>query len=280
MKAVAEALGVARSNLVLRVQSTPTDAPARRGPYFKRTDEALLARIRVVTEERASYGYRRVTPLLNRQLASEGQPRVNPKRVYRMMRAAGLLLARHTGKPTRTHEGKVAPLKSNLRWCSDSFEIRCWNGERVQVAFSLDCCDREAMRFVATTESLTGELVRDLMAETLEARFGAGCRRTPHPIEWLTDNGPPYTALETREFGASLGLLIRTTQAYSPESNGMAESFVKSLKRDYVHLARLDSAEVVLQQLPAWFADYNTIHPHKALKMRSPREFRLANSPH
>ncbi len=60
----------------------------------------------------------------------------------------------------------------------------------------------------------------------------------------------------------------------------MAESFVKSLKRDYVSLARRDSAEAVLQQLPAWFHDYNTVHPHKALKMRSLREFRLTDSPH
>jgi hypothetical protein len=39
----------------------------------------------------------------------------------------------------------IITLKSNLRWCSDSFEIRCWNGERVHVAFSLDTCDREVI---------------------------------------------------------------------------------------------------------------------------------------
>ncbi|QDE67123.1 hypothetical protein BHS09_08985 [Myxococcus xanthus] len=70
------------------------------------------------------------------------------------------------------------------------------------------------------------------------------------PIEWLTDNGTAYTAHETCEFGASQGLLIRTTPAYSPGSSGMAESFVKSFKRGYVHLAHLDSAEVVLKQFP------------------------------
>ena len=46
-------------------------------------------------------------------------------------------------------DGVIITLKSKLRWCSDSFEIRCWNGERIQVAFSLDCCDREAMRCAA-----------------------------------------------------------------------------------------------------------------------------------
>ncbi|WP_442929720.1 integrase core domain-containing protein [Myxococcus sp. NMCA1] len=60
----------------------------------------------------------------------------------------------------------------------------------------------------------------------------------------------------------------------------MAESFVKSFNRDYGCRSRLDSANAVLQQLPAWFLDYNTVHPHTALKMRSLGEFRLAASPH
>ncbi|WP_338869482.1 integrase core domain-containing protein [Myxococcus stipitatus] len=89
-----------------------------------------------------------------------------------------------------------------------------------------------------------------------------------------------YTALWTREFGPSLGQLICTTPAYSPESNGMAASFVKSFKRNYTYLARLDGAEVVLLQMTRWFDDYNAVHPHKALKMRSQREGRLSNSPH
>ena len=35
----------------------------------------------------------------------------------------------------------------NCRWCSDGFEIGCDNGEKVRVAFALDCCDREAYEF-------------------------------------------------------------------------------------------------------------------------------------
>jgi len=36
----------------------------------------------------------------------------------------------------------------------------------------------------------------------------------------------------------------------SPESNGMAEGLVKTFKRDYVHVNRLESARMVLEQLP------------------------------
>src|SRR6476469_5888010 len=94
-------------------------------------------------------------------------------------------------------DGKVMTLKSNLRWCSDSFEIRCWSGEKIQVAFSLDCCDREAMRYVATTGAINGEMIRDLMLESVEQRFGSGTRKLPQSIQWLSDNGPPYISDET-----------------------------------------------------------------------------------
>ena len=195
MKPISDALGVGRSNVIERLATTESTGSPARGPE---ADEALLTRIRSIVDIRGSYGYRCVTRLLARQLDAEGLPRVNRKRVYRVMRASRLLLARHTGKPARTHDGVVITLKSNLRWCSDSFEIRCWNGERVQVAFSLDSCDREAMKWVATTAAITGEMIRDLMAESVEQRLGAGVMRVPHPLEWLGDNGPPHTANETR----------------------------------------------------------------------------------
>lgn len=275
MKTVSDVLEVSRSNLTERIAQ---NGNARPSTYVKPDDEWLLPKIRAVVAQRASYGYRRVTVLLNRELLAAGKARVNHKRVYRLMRRHQLLLQRHTGKSTRTHDGTIITLTSDLRWCSDSFEIRCWNGERVQVAFSLDCCDREVMSYVATTAAITGELVRDLMAVAVEQRFGAGTRATPHPIEWLSDNGPPYTAHETRAFGSALGLLVCNTPSYSPESNGMAEAFVKRFKADYVYLAQLDTAAAVLGQLPRWIDDYNEVHPHRGLRMQSPREYRRFNS--
>jgi transposase InsO family protein len=73
-----------------------------------------------------------------------------------------------------------------------SFEIACDNRERVRIAFALDCCDREAMSWVATTGGITGDLLRDLMVEAVESRFGNG--GPGQTIEWLTDNGSPYIA--------------------------------------------------------------------------------------
>lgn len=264
MKRIAEAMGVSRPHL-----SVSAKDPSPRGPYTKQGDAELVERIRSIVDERQTYGYRRVTAMLNRD---EKAARVNHKRVYRVMKAEGLLLARYASKPVRPHDGKVVTLASNLRWCSDGFVIRCWNGERVHVAFALDCCDREAIAWVAASHDLEGRDIRDLMALSIDARFVS--TRTPRPVEWLSDNGPIYTAHETRAFGAASGLVVRNTPSYSPESNGMAEAFVKTFKRDYVYLAEVRDAASVIAKLPDWFDDYNEHHPHKGLKMLSPRQFR------
>ncbi len=164
-------------------------------------------------------------------------------------------------------------ISSNMRWCSDIFEIPCWNGERIRVIFAMDCADREILSYMATTRGITGEMVRDVMTLAIEYRFGL-VDKVPHMIQWLSDNGSAYTAYDTITFARLMGLQVCTTPYHSPESNGMAESFVKTFKRDYVLMHELNDARTVIEQLPSWFEDYNEYHPHKGLKMRSPREYR------
>jgi len=134
------------------------------------------------------------------------------------------------------------------------------------------------MGWLTTSGEVSGEMMRDLMTESLDHRFGPAVLSVPNPIEWLSDNGPCYAARDTCEFARSLGLLVCTTPTYSPESNGMAEAFIKTFKRDYLYVNRLPSAVEVIAQLPFWFADYNENHPHKGLGMRSLREYLRAMS--
>ena len=272
MKTVAETLGVARSSLVKRLAG---GVRARR-PYAKSGDTALLARVRFLVDQRPTYGYRRITALVNRELAAEGEPAANHKRIYRVMKAHGLLLTRHAGRRSgRLHDGKVIVIRSNLRWCSDALEFTCWNGEIVRLAFIIDAHDREIVAWQAVTGvGIGGSDIRDMMLEAVETRFGA--LRTPHKVEFLTDNASAYTAQDTRTFAGQLGLVPCFTPVASPQSNGIAEAFVRTFKRDYLRVNPVPSAEAALAQIAGWIADYNEVHPHSGLRMRSPREFRRA----
>ncbi len=118
----------------------------------------------------------------------------------------GLLIA--TPVVSSSHDGRIVVDERNRRWCSDGFEIGCDNGEKVRVAFALDCCDREGLSFLATTSGIRGEDVRDL-------------------------------------------------------SNGMAEAFVRTIKRDYVRVSPCPNAETVMHQLSSWITHYNEVHHPK-----------------
>ena len=106
----------------------------------------------------------------------------------------------------------------------------------------------------------------------MEKRFGD--QLPAAPVQWLSDYGSTYTVEQTRLFARQIGLRPVTAPVRSPQSKGMAESFVKTIKRDYfVHMPKPDR-ETALRNLAIAFEHYNEQHPHSALNYRSSREFK------
>lgn len=149
--------------------------------------------------------------------------------------------------------------ESNRRWCSDGFEFRCDNREKLRVTFAQDCCDREIIDWAAGTGGYDKETGQDVMLGAVEKRFGQ--QLPSKPLEWLTDNGSAYRAHETRAFARMLGLDPCTTAVRSPESNGIAESFVKTIKRDYISIMPKADSRSALVNLAIAFSHYNEHHP-------------------
>ena len=71
----------------------------------------------------------------------------------------------------------------------------------------------------------------------MDSRFGPS-GKTSKPIEWVPANGTCNTEAKTRSFAKQLGLNPVTTPVITPQSNGMAVSFVKTFKEDYTKLAK------------------------------------------
>ncbi|MDO2291659.1 IS3 family transposase [Escherichia coli] len=260
---VSRCLRVSRAQLHVILRRTDDWKDGRRSRHSDDTD--VLLRIHHVIGELPTYGYRRVWALLRRQAELDGMPAINAKRVYRIMRQNALLLERKTAVPPskRAHTGKVAVKESNQRWCSDGFEFRCDNGEKLRVTFALDCCDREALHWAVTTGGFDSETVQDVMLGAVERRFGNELPASP--VEWLTDNGSCYRANETRQFARMLGLEPKNTAVRSPESNGIAESFVKTIKRDYISIMPKPDGLTAAKNLAVAIEHYNEWHPHITL---------------
>src|SRR6476646_4503725 len=146
--------------------------------------------------------------------------------------------------------------------------------EMLSVAFAIDCHDREVFAWAASPRPLNGDDIRTLMDKALWARFDETVVTAPHSIQWLSDNGPQYTAMASVLYPHELGLVPITTPAYSPESNGLAEAFVGTFKRDYVSGAELRDAENRPGAVGRVVRGLQHPAPHSALGMRSPTDYR------
>lgn len=163
---------MSRAQLSIRI-NRPSDWQDRRR-QSRSDDTAVLSRINRAVADLPTYGYRRLWALLRRESERDGLPVVNAKRVYRIMRTYNLLLERKPADPCRkrAHKGRVAVAESNRRWCSEGFEFRCDNGEKLRVTFAQDCCDREIIDWAVSTGGYDKETVQDVMPGAVEKRFG------------------------------------------------------------------------------------------------------------
>ena len=192
MSHVAKALGVSSSS-IYKINNDSRSTTSGRGHYKKPEDRNILNDVKVVVNERPSYGYKRVTAMLNRTRRNSDSPLINKKRVYRIMKIFGSIHPKVASRRNHIPTGKVMTLHSNTRWCSDAFEVKCFNGEKVYTAFALDCKDREAISFVTSKYPLTPTDIQNLMITSIEKRFQN--LRPLRQLEWLTDRGSIYRAM-------------------------------------------------------------------------------------
>ena len=158
----------------------------------------------------------------------------NPKRVYRVIRDHNFLLNRQRDEPMDT---------------------------------------RKHEGLVAVKAGKTRRCSDGFELASIERRFGAG--NTPEKqIEWRTYISSCFTARDIRKFAKAIGLKPITTPVESPQSNGMAESFVKTFKRDCARLCRRLGSQTIMRDLKRWFDHSNDEHPHSALGYLPPRRFR------
>lgn len=186
MTAVCETLGVARSNIAERVKQIPSKARGR--PPL--ADQGLVDEIKTIIADMPTYGYRRVHAILRRNASNDGRSWPNVKRVYRVMKVHDLLLQRHTGaSDTRRHDGRVAVEQSNLRWCSDGFELAATTKRR---------CALPLPSTAVTARPLpTSSSPQDRLAarRTLLKRAPASDRQAPGTFVQFLRSWPPQLRL-------------------------------------------------------------------------------------
>src|SRR4051794_1854376 len=134
MKAVADALEVARSHLHEKVRRLAKP----RGSYRKPDDRDLLPLIRRLVDERPTYGYHRITALANRELVpilGSKSPPSGGK--HRRTAAGGLATTSAIPRPYRWPRSWCTDLlATSSRPSAAVFVIEAWAGKRWPAAGS------------------------------------------------------------------------------------------------------------------------------------------------
>lgn len=229
----------------------------------------ILKAILKITKRRSTYGVPRIKAILKRNYAINASKYM----INKIMKANNLLIKRvYNKKKARNHTGKISVHKPNMRWASDITSIKLWDGTKLRFTYVLDCCDRSIITWKIGRHMQACD-IELMFQEALVKRFGQPEVPKGHELEFLHDNGPEYIENILRRNLSDWNVIDCNTPTYSPQSNGMCESFNGTFKRDYVYENCLDNKYSVINKIEEWVHDYNTFAPHSALEMKTPEEY-------
>lgn len=244
-------------------------------PTAQRDDDvALRDKIQSIAVRCPAYGYRRITHELRRRGLV-----VNSKRVLGLMRRDNLLCLRRRGFVVTTDSHHSLPVHPNLArglvlqgsdqlWVADLTYIRL-GSEFVFLAVVLDAFSRLCVGWALSREA-NSELVTQALHMALRRR-GKGLR--PGMIHH-SDRGCQYASRAYCALLAEHQICPSMSRPGNPYDNAKAESFIKTLKYEQVHINEYRDLEDARAQIGDFIARvYNKQRLHSALGYRPPHEF-------
>ena len=96
------------------------------------------------------------------------------------------------------------------------------------------------------------------------ARFGITIKRV------LTDNGSCYKSKLWHKTCAVLGIRVKKTRPYRPQTNGKAERFIQTLLREWAYARVYVTSNERMKVLPVYLTHYNEHRDHGSLRNQPP----------
>ena len=238
----------------------------------RQADVELRDLIQRIVLENRFYGYRRVTAELDHRGVA-----VNHKRVLRLMRTDNLLAVRKQRFVLSTDSRHGYAVYSNLAarlpltginqlWVADITYVRL-RESFLYLAILMDAYSRRVVGW---------ELSEDLRAElVLCALDGALADRRIEPgMVHHSDRGVQYCCQAYVEKLQAHGFVISMSRTGNPYDNAKAESFMKTLKSEEVHLQQYRDQEQARASIQRFIEEvYNRKRLHSSLGYLSPEAF-------
>jgi transposase InsO family protein len=136
--------------------------------------------------------------------------------------------------------------------------------------------DRSRVAYSQVLDDETGPTAARFLVEA--ASFFASLGVTIQRV--LTDNAKAYTdSVGFLETAADLGIRLKRTRPYRPQTNGKVERFHRTLNQEWAYRRPYGSNTERREAFEAWLAFYNHRRPHSALNGLTPMAV-LVNNPH
>ena len=259
---------------VLGVSPSGYYAWRERPPSDRSERDAVLTR-KILDFHEASHGvYGR--PRIHADLEEDGE-RVGAKRVYRLMRAAGIQGVTRRRKIRTTKRGKApraipdlvdrdfTAREPNRLWVADITYVPT-SGRFLYLAIVLDAWSRRVVGWAMATHLRT-----DLVLQALDMAIE---QRRPTDVIHHSDQGCQYTSIAFGRRCREVGIRPSTGSVGDAYDNALAESFFASLECELLDRRRFTSqVEARLAVFSYIEGFYNPRRRHSALGQISPIDF-------
>jgi transposase InsO family protein len=240
------------------------------------TDAELIAVMRRLhADARGNPGVRR----MRAELAAVGH-RLGLKRVWRLMRAAGLR-GRHPKVWKRTTIAGCRPVNApdllgrqftaeapDQKWCGDVTYVRTWDGW-AYLATVIDLHSRAIVGW-AIADHMRTSLVTDALDMAIANR------RPPVGVIFHSDRGAQYTSGQFDAYCRSNGICRSLGRTGICFDNAVAESFFATYKKELIHTRPWSSLKDLTERTRDWIDNYyNTLRRHSTLGYLTPNEYEL-----
>jgi putative transposase len=226
----------------------------------RRCDEPLRTRLLELAREKPRYGYRRLQVLLKWRGVE-----VNPKRVYRIYRQAGLALRRKKRKHcVRTVQPMREHTAANQEWALDFAHDALAGGRPIRVLSVVDAYTRECLALEVDT-SFASQRVTRVLEEIMRERG--------RPQAIRCDNGPELSSRHFLAWCVERQIELRQIQPGKPVQNAHVESFHGRLREECLRVSWFENLFDARRKIAAWRTEYNEQRPHSSLGYRTPKEF-------
>jgi putative transposase len=237
-------------------RSTKRRQPGHQG------QEALVARIHVLSDRYPRFGYRKIFALLK----GEQWP-VSRETVRRLRKREGLQVVKKTRKRRPLGTGTTVPTRAthpNHVWSYDVVHDETTDGRRVKCLTGLDEYTRESLTIHCARSITATDVVQVLQG--LFAQRGA-------PSYVKSDNGPEFMAQRVTDWLRAQHVDTAFMAPGSPWQNGHHERRNGVFRDGCLNRWLFASVREARRMINPWREEYHDERPHGALAGRTPAAF-------